>query len=99
MPQVEVAVEQVDEVHQVVVQAAGGAPTLVEGLTARGWAVTRLDTHVSRPLPLPRTAAEESMRRSRHTVFEAAVALHLSEAKALEERQAQEREAVVQGAA
>lgn len=35
-----------------VAQAEGGAPTLVEGLTALGWRVDRLDTHVSRPLRL-----------------------------------------------
>ena len=34
----------------VVVQAVDGAPTLVDGLTAKGWAVQRLDTHRSRPV-------------------------------------------------
>ncbi|MEI6498164.1 MAG: uroporphyrinogen-III synthase, partial [Actinomycetota bacterium] len=34
----------------VVVQAQGGAPTLVDGLTAKGWNVTRIDTHLARPV-------------------------------------------------
>jgi uroporphyrinogen-III synthase len=32
-----------------VVQAVGGAPTLVEGVRALGWQVERLDTHESIP--------------------------------------------------
>lgn len=46
----------------VVVQAAGGAPTLVDGLSARGWAVDRLDTHVSRAVPLGARAQLEVLR-------------------------------------
>lgn len=34
----------------VVAQARDGAPTLTAGLTALGWTVRRLDTHVSRPV-------------------------------------------------
>lgn len=34
----------------VVVQAVDGAPTLVDGLGAKGWTVRRLDTHRSRPV-------------------------------------------------
>ena len=41
-----------------VVQAVGGAPTLVDGLGALGWHVERLDTHESRPRPL---AAREQL--------------------------------------
>jgi uroporphyrinogen-III synthase len=33
----------------VVLQAAGGAPTLVDGLAAKGWQVQRIDTHVAVP--------------------------------------------------
>lgn len=33
-----------------VAQAAEGAPTLVQGITARGWIVTRIDTHRASPL-------------------------------------------------
>jgi len=32
-----------------VLQAAGGAPTLVDGLAAKGWQVQRIDTHVAMP--------------------------------------------------
>lgn len=46
----------------VVVQAAGGAATLVDGLTALGWSVARIDTHESRPLPLTARAQLEVLR-------------------------------------
>jgi len=36
--------------YAVVVQAVDGAPTLVDGLSARGWTVQRLDTHRSQPV-------------------------------------------------
>jgi uroporphyrinogen-III synthase len=36
----------------VVVQAVGGAPTMVEGVRALGWQVERLDTHESTPRAL-----------------------------------------------
>jgi uroporphyrinogen-III synthase len=41
----------------VVVQAADGASTLVEGLTALGWAVRRVDTH--RSVPVVPTARQQ----------------------------------------
>lgn len=45
-----------------VVQAAGGAPTLVDGLRALGWQVERLDTHESRPRVLDARQQLEVLR-------------------------------------
>ena len=52
----------------VVVQAADGAPTLVDGLSARGWTVTRLDTHRSRPVR-PTAAQQLAVLRADAVVF------------------------------
>ncbi len=52
----------------VVVQAVEGAPTLVDGLTARGWTVARLDTHRSRP-QVPSAAAQLAVLRADALVF------------------------------
>lgn len=52
----------------VVVQAADGAPTLVDGLAARGWRVRRLDTHRSRPV-VPTAAHQLAVLRADALVF------------------------------
>jgi uroporphyrinogen-III synthase len=52
----------------VVAQARGGAPTLARGLTERGWAVTRLDTHESRPL-VPGRAQQLAALRADAVLF------------------------------
>lgn len=52
----------------VVVQAVEGAPTLVDGLTALGWTVRRLDTHRSRPL-VPSAAQQLAVLRADALVF------------------------------
>lgn len=52
----------------VVAQAADGAPTLVDGLGARGWSVRRVDTHRSRPV-VPTTAQQMAVLRADAVVF------------------------------
>ncbi|MCB0998346.1 MAG: uroporphyrinogen-III synthase [Acidimicrobiales bacterium] len=52
----------------VVVQAADGAPTLVDGIRALGWHTTRLDTHRSRPLT-PSTAQQFAVLQADAVVF------------------------------
>ena len=52
----------------VVLQAQGGAPTLVEGLTAKGWTVDRIDTHVARAR-VPKAADQLAMLRADAVVF------------------------------
>jgi uroporphyrinogen III methyltransferase / synthase len=56
------------EGRAVVVQASDGAPTLVDGLTALGWNVTRLDTHRSRPV-VPTAAQQLSVLKADAVVF------------------------------
>ena len=52
----------------VVVQAVDGAPTLVEGLTARGWRTHRIDTHRSRPV-VPSARDQLAVLRADAVVF------------------------------
>lgn len=52
----------------VVVQAVGGAPTLVDGLRALGWTVERLDTHESRPR-VPSAGEQLEVLRADAVVF------------------------------
>ncbi len=52
----------------VVVQAVDGATTLVDGLTALGWSVTRLDTHRSRPV-VPTVGQQLAVLRADAVVF------------------------------
>jgi len=52
----------------VVVQALDGAPTLVDGLTALGWDVSRVDTHRSRPV-VPSAAQQLAVLRADAVVF------------------------------
>ncbi|MFN8024208.1 MAG: uroporphyrinogen-III synthase [Acidimicrobiales bacterium] len=51
-----------------VVQAADGAPTLVDGLSALGWRVDRCDTHVSRPVR-PTAAQQLAVLKADAVVF------------------------------
>lgn len=51
-----------------VVQAADGAPTLVDGLTALGWSVRRIDTHRSRSV-VPTAAQQLAVLRADAVVF------------------------------
>jgi len=46
----------------VVVQSADGEPTLVEGLTARGWSVRRIDTHRAQRVRLTRHQQFDALR-------------------------------------
>ncbi len=52
----------------VVAQAVDGAPTLVDGLTALGWEVARVDTHRSRPV-VPSAAQQLAVLRADAVVF------------------------------
>lgn len=52
----------------VVLQAQGGAPTLVDGLAAKGWHVERIDTHVARPI-VPPVADQLALLRADAVVF------------------------------
>jgi len=52
----------------VVAQAVDGAPTLVDGLTALGWDVSRVDTHRSRPV-VPSAAQQLAVLRADAVVF------------------------------
>jgi len=52
----------------VVLQARGGAATLVDGLTAKGWDVTRIDTHVSRPV-VPSAGEQLGLLKADAVVF------------------------------
>jgi len=54
--------------HAVVVQAVDGAPTLVDGLSARGWTVQRLDTHRSQPV-VPNAREQLAVLRADAVVF------------------------------
>ena len=57
-----------DDGRAVVVQAADGAPTLVDGLRALGWRTTRLDTHRSLPLT-PSTTQQFAVLQADAVVF------------------------------
>jgi len=46
----------------VVVQSAEGEPTLVDGLTARGWSVRRIDTHRAQRVRLTRQQQFDALR-------------------------------------
>jgi uroporphyrinogen-III synthase len=52
----------------VVAQAVDGATTLVDGLTALGWDVSRVDTHRSRPV-VPSVAQQLAVLRADAVVF------------------------------
>jgi uroporphyrinogen-III synthase len=52
----------------VVVQAADGAPTLVDGLGRRGWTVRRINTHRSQPV-VPTAAQQLAVLRADAVVF------------------------------
>ncbi len=52
----------------VVAQAVGGAATLTEGIAAKGWQVTRLDTHESRPV-VPTTRQQFAVLQADAVVF------------------------------
>jgi uroporphyrinogen-III synthase len=52
----------------VLLQAAGGAPTLADGLSAKGWTTTRIDTHVSRPV-VPSAAEQLALLKADAVAF------------------------------
>jgi len=63
-----VAVFPAGSAAAVVAQAADGAPTLVDGLSALGWRTTRLDTHRSRPV-VPTARQQLEVLRADAVVF------------------------------